>query len=138
MLVPSHNTNAGVVTMHASELGAFLDVPDLNFSRAEANADICSIAGPLDTADIGVWAGFQERADGARLCRPDIDIALETNSDLVTGGPVEKVEVVVIDKTRSIQDTFWSGGDATSKLRGCGIGILERAVVLGSKVDWLR
>lgn len=65
VLVPSHNTNTGIVSVHATELGAFLNVPDLDLTRAESNADVCSVAGPLDAADIGVWASLEKRADGA-------------------------------------------------------------------------
>ncbi|KFX95175.1 hypothetical protein O988_05932, partial [Pseudogymnoascus sp. VKM F-3808] len=97
VLVPSHNTNTGVVSVHAAELGALLNVPDLDLTRAESNADVCSVTGPLDAADIGVGASLEKRADGAGLCGPHVNVALEANSDLVVGAPVKEVEVVVID-----------------------------------------
>jgi hypothetical protein len=56
---------------------------------------------------------------------------------LVLGAPVEKVEVVVINKARSIQNTLWCSGNATSELSRGSIGRLERTVVLRAKVDWL-
>ena len=43
VLVPSHNTNAGLVAEHAAELGLLLNVPDLNLTRAEANANVRTV-----------------------------------------------------------------------------------------------
>lgn len=43
VLVPSHNTNAGIMTVHAAEFGSFLDIPDLNLSCSKSNTDIGSI-----------------------------------------------------------------------------------------------
>jgi hypothetical protein len=59
VLVPSHDADACLVAVHASDLGAFFDIPDLNFSCAEANANVSSVAGPFDTADIGIWTCLQ-------------------------------------------------------------------------------
>ena len=116
MFIPAHDTNTGIMSMHASELCAFLNVPDLYFSRTEANADICSVARPLDTTDVGIWAGLQERADSTRLGGPDVDVSLETNCDLVARRPIKKVEVVVIDETRSVKHALWGSSYATSEL----------------------
>jgi hypothetical protein len=137
VLVPPHDTDTGIMSVHAAELGALLNVPDLDLTRAESNADVGSVAGPLNAADIGVWASLEERADGSGLGGPDVDIALEANGDLVVGAPVEKVEVVVIDESRGIKNTFWSSGDTASELGSGRAGGLERTVVLGAKVDWL-
>jgi hypothetical protein len=53
--------------MHTAKLGTFFNIPDLNFASTESNTDVCSISGPLDTADIGIRAGFQERTDSSGL-----------------------------------------------------------------------
>ena len=137
VLVPSHDTNAGIVSVHAAELGALLNVPDLDLTRAESNADVCSVAGPFDAADIGIWASLEERADSSGLSGPDVDIALEANGNLVVGAPVEEVQVVVIDKSRGIENTLWGSGNTASELGCSRRGRLERTVVLGAKVDWL-
>ena len=102
VLVPSHYTNTSIVSVHASKLGTFFDIPDLNFSGTETNTDICSITGPLDTANIGIWASFKKRADSTRLGRPDIYIAFKTNCNLIVGAPVKEVQVVIVDETRCI------------------------------------
>jgi len=65
VLVPSHNTNTSFVSVHAAELGTLLNIPDLNLSRTETDTDICSVTRPLDTANIGIWASLEERADSS-------------------------------------------------------------------------
>lgn len=138
MLVPSHYANASVVAVHASKFGSFLNIPDLDLSCAKTNTDICSISGPLDTADVGIRAGLQKRTDSTRLSRPDVDVSLETDGDLVARRPVEKIEVVVVDKAGGVEHTFRGSGNTTSELGRCGIRILERTIVLRPKVNRLR
>jgi len=77
------------VTIHASELRAFLYVPDLNFARAQTNANIGPIATPFDTANIGVRRSLQEAIDSAGLGRPNVDVSLETDGHLVSRAPIE-------------------------------------------------
>jgi hypothetical protein len=125
------------VAVHAAELGALLDIPDLDLARAEADADVGSVTRPLDAADIGVRAGLQEAAHGAGLGGPDVDVALEANGDLVLRGPVKQVEVVVVDETGGVEDALWGRGDTATELSRGGIGGLERTVVLGAEVNWL-
>jgi hypothetical protein len=138
VLVPAHDTNAGVMAVHASELGALLNVPDLHLSCAESHTHIGAIARPFDTADIGIRAGFQERTDSSGLSRPDIDIALKTDSNLVARGPVKKIEIVVVYEAWGIQNSLRGCCNAASELGRCGTGILEWAVVLRAEVNWLR
>ena len=100
MLVPAHNANACIVTKHAAHLLALSNIPDLNLTSAEANADVGTVARPLDAADIGVMACLQKAADAALVRRPDVDVALEANGDLIARAPVEKVQVVVKKESR--------------------------------------
>jgi hypothetical protein len=138
VLVPAHNTNAGVVAEHASDLLTLSDIPDLDLTSSETNTDVGTIARPLDAANVGVGGSLKEAADATLIRRPNVDVSLKTNGDLVAGAPVEEVEVVVIDKAGCIKDTLRSGGNAATKLsRACG-GRLERTVVLLSQVDGLR
>ena len=48
VLVPSHNTDAGLVAEHATKLGLLLNIPDLNLARTETNTNIGTIPRPLD------------------------------------------------------------------------------------------
>ena len=43
VLVPSHDTNAGLVAEHAAELGLLLNVPDLDLTRTKANANVRTV-----------------------------------------------------------------------------------------------
>jgi len=137
MLVPAHNTNTSVVSVHAAKLLALLHIPNLDLTSSETNADVSTVTAPLDTGDGGVLTALQERVDGAGLGRPNVDIALETDSDLVARAPVEEVEVVVVSQTRSIKDTLRRGQDTTAELRGRCCGGLERTVVLRAEINWL-
>lgn len=134
VLVPAHDTNTGLMTVHASNLDTLLNIPDLDFARAQANANVRSVAGPLHAANVGVGGSLKKAADGAGLGRPDVDVAFQADGDLVAGRPVEEVEVVVVDKAGSVEDALRGGGDTASEL-GRGSGGLERAVVLGAEVD---
>jgi hypothetical protein len=137
VLVPTHNTDASVMAEHASDLLALSDIPDLDLTSSKTNTDISTIARPLDAANVGVGGGLEETADATFVRRPNIDVALKTNSNLVARAPVEQVEVVVINKAGSIEDTLRSGGDAAADLgRGCGGGP-ERSVVLLPQVNRL-
>src|SRR5271170_5855241 len=68
VLIPPHHANTSLMAKHASQLGALFNVPDLDLTRAKANADVSSIARPLDTANIGVGRCLEQTADGARFC----------------------------------------------------------------------
>jgi len=85
VLVPAHDANARVVTEHAAELGTLLDVPDLNLTRTEANADVGTVTGPFDRRDICVGGALKEGRDRARVGRPHVDGTLQANGDLVPG-----------------------------------------------------
>lgn len=135
VLVPAHDTDAGFVSEHAAKLGTFLDIPDLDLTRAKSDTDVSTISAPLDTADVGIGAAFEERVDSSRLCRPDINVAFKADGDLIARAPVEKVEVVVIDEAGSIQDSLRCGCDSPAELRRCGVGRLQRSVILRTEVD---
>jgi hypothetical protein len=137
VLVPAHNTNASVMAEHASDLLTLSDIPDLDLTSSKTNTDISTIARPLDAANVSVGSSLQEAADATFIRRPNVDVALKTNGNLVARAPVEQVKVVVIDKAGSIKDTLGCGGDTAADLgRACG-GRLERSVVLLSQVNGL-
>jgi len=137
VLVPSHNTNTRIVTEHATKLGAFLNIPDLNLTSAETDTNVSTIAAPLDTTDVGLFRTFKKGVDCSRLSRPDVHVTLEADGDLVARAPVEKVQVVVVHQTRSIEHALWGGQDPTAELRSRGSSGLERTVVLRAKVNRL-
>lgn len=138
VLVPAHNTNTGVVAEHATDLHALGNIPDLHLTGSKTNTDVGTIARPLNAANIGVWGGLQQAAYRAFIGRPDIDVALQTDGNLVTRAPVEQVQVVVINQTRSVKHTLGGGGNAASELSRASIGRLQRSVVLLSKINRLR
>jgi len=138
VLVPAHNTNAGVVTEHAAELGTLLDIPDLDLSRAETSSDVSTVTTPFDRGDVGRGVALEERVDGTSLSRPDVDGTLKANGDLVSGRPVEQVEVVVVDETWSIKNTLRGSSDTTAELSTGGSCRLDWAVVLRAEVNWAR
>jgi hypothetical protein len=137
VLVPAHDTNTGLMAEHAADLLALGDIPDLDLTGSETNTDVGAIARPLDTADVGVGSGLKKAADTALIGRPDVDVALKTNGNLVAGAPVKKVEVVVVDQAGGIENTLRSGSDAASQLGRAGGGRPERPVVLLSQIDGL-
>jgi len=44
VLVPAHHADSSLVAEHASKLGTFFDIPDLDFAGAETDTDVCAIA----------------------------------------------------------------------------------------------
>ena len=138
VLVPAHNTNAGVVTEHAAELGTLLDIPDLDLSRTETSSDVSTVTAPLDRGNVGRGIALEKRVYGTSFRRPDVDGTLKTNGDLVTGRPVEEVEVVVVDETWCIENTLRSSSDTTAELSTSGSRWLDWAVVLRAEVNWAR
>ena len=138
MLVPAHDTYAGLMAKHAAKLGLLLDVPDLYLTRAETNTDVGAVTGPLDRGDVGVGSALEERGHGTAISRPDIDRALKTNGNLVAGGPIEEVQVVIVHKAGSIENTLGCRGNATAGLGVDAARRLERTVVLGTKINGLR
>jgi hypothetical protein len=137
VLVPPHDTDTCIMAEHASNLLALRNVPDLDLASSHTNTDIGAIARPLDAADICIRSGLKETANTTFIGRPDVDIALKTDSDLVTRAPVEEVQVVVVHEARSIKDTLRGSGNAAAELSGAGSRRLEGAVVLLSQVNWL-
>lgn len=57
---------------------------------------------------------------------------------MIAAGPVEQVEVVVIDQAGCIKDALWGGEHTTLELRCRGGSRLERAVVLRAQIDGTR
>lgn len=83
VLVPAHDTYTSVVPEHTSKLCALVHVPDLDLTGPESDADIRTIVGPLDTADVRVCGAFEQRFNRAGFSGPNVDAALETDGDLV-------------------------------------------------------
>lgn len=96
VLRPSHDSHASVMAKHAPQLRAFLNVPDLDFTRSQADTDVGAIPTPLDTADVCVWRRLEKAVDSSGVGRPHVDVALKTNGDLVARAPIQKVEIVVV------------------------------------------
>ena len=136
VLVPAHHADAALVAVHAPQLGAFLHVPDLNLAGTEADADVGSVAAPPDARHVRVGGRLEQAVHGPRLGRPDIDVSLEPDGDLVPGTPVEQIEVVVVDQAGRVQDPFGGSQDSSPELsrRVCG---LQWPVVLRAEVDGL-
>lgn len=44
VLVPAHDTNAGLVAEHAAKLGLLLNIPNLNLTRSKTDTNIGTIA----------------------------------------------------------------------------------------------
>jgi hypothetical protein len=126
------------MAVHAAELGTLLDVPNLNLASSETNANVSTIATPFHAADVGVRGGLQEAADCARFGRPNINVALETDGDLVARAPVKQVEIVVIQQTRCVQDTLRSSLNSPAELSILGLGRAKGAVVLRTEINRLR
>src|SRR6266498_3305690 len=116
MLRPAHDPHSCIVTEHASELRPFFHVPDLNFTCPQANTNIRSIPAPFDTAHVRVRRGLQEAADCTRFGRPYVDVPLQTNRNLVTRAPVEKIEVVIVNEARGIKDPLWGSLNSSTEL----------------------
>jgi hypothetical protein len=90
------------MSVHAAKLGSLFDVPDLHLTGAQANANISAVTTPFDTTDISIRRCLQQAADCPGIGRPDVYIPLQTDGDLVTRTPIKKVEIVVVEKARSI------------------------------------
>lgn len=135
MLVPAHDANASIMAKHAADFGTLGDVPDLDLAGTKAYADVGAIARPLDAADVSIRAGLEKAADTALGGRPDVDVALEADGDLIPGAPVEKVEIVVVNEARGIQDSVRTCSNATAELSGAGVGWPDGSVVLLAEVD---
>lgn len=63
MLVPTHNTNTRVMAKHAADLCLLSNIPNLDLASSEANSDVSTVTGPLDTADVGIGGSLEETAD---------------------------------------------------------------------------
>lgn len=138
VLVPAHHADTGVMAEHAANLNTFRDIPDLDLTGSKTDTDVGSITRPLNAADIGIRGGLHEAVDAALVGRPDVDVALKANSDLVAGAPVKKVEVVVINEARGIEHPLRSSSNTASELSRTGVRRLEGPVVLLAKINRLR
>jgi hypothetical protein len=134
MLVPGHDSNTGVVTAHCPQPCLLLDIPDLNVTSAETDRDVGTIRGPPHRRNEGIRGSLHKLRDISSLSIPNVDIALETDGNLVSGTPIEEVQVVVVQQTGSIKDTFGGGEDTASRL---GTRRLDRSVVLSAQIDRL-
>ena len=137
MLVPPLHADTGIVPVHAAQLSALFDVPDLHLAGAQADANVGAVATPLDAADVRVGGGLEQAVDRARLGGPDVHVPLEADSDLVARAPVEQVQVVIIDEAGSIQDTLGGGEDPSAELSRDGVCVLEGPIVLRAEVNGL-
>jgi hypothetical protein len=73
-------------------------------------------------------AGLHELVDGARGRIPQVDRVGEGDGQGVAGGPVQQVQVVVVDELGGVQDALGGLEKRGLCLRVCG-GVLERRVV---------
>lgn len=60
VLVPAHDTDASVVAVHGTKLGAVLDVPDLDLTRSKTSSNVGAVTAPLDRGDVGVRRALKQ------------------------------------------------------------------------------
>lgn len=133
------------MTTHCPDEYSRRNVVHLDRSARESHGEMRSVLGELDAADVLVsllGRGFSfcrshraKKVDFSTFGVPDVDALAESNGDEVARGPVEEVEVVVVDETRGVEDSFRGGGDATtSGSVGGGGGGGGRALVREASV----
>lgn len=133
VVVPSKGRDTGLVTGHGADLLLALNRPELHkvVGGADSNVRAVSHPGHGGHDGVGVSGGveLEELVDGAVGGVPEVDGGAESNGDLVLGGPVKEVEVVVIDEAGGIEDALGLSSNVTegtlgsSSARGSVLGV---------------
>jgi hypothetical protein len=79
-------------------------VPELNVGRVEPHGDVPAVGSPADAGDgTGVLVDGHKLRCGSARGVPQVHRVTQSDGQHVVASPVEKVEVVVINKVWSVQ-----------------------------------
>jgi len=121
VLMPRKRRDLPLMARHRPQLLATLNVPKLDFSSANADAEKHPVVREVDAGDVGTFGGVAEVNDAARVGLPDVGRTLERDGDGVEAGPRDEVEVEIVDHAWCVEDAFGLGGDFAG-LVGDGAG----------------
>jgi hypothetical protein len=131
MRVPRERGNLALMPAHRPELLAGLNVPELDVTCAESDAEEQAVVGEADGGDIRAVGGVADVGHGTCIGTPDVCAGFEGDDDNVEGGPGDEVEVKVVDHAGSVEDAFGLSGEASRFVgggscgggEGCGAGV---------------
>jgi len=105
--IPVQGGDSLVVAVEVSDRLALFSIPDLNCIHGSSDSQDIGSIGPRDRRNIAFFLfKAQELLNLSVDCVPEIDATTERNSQDVAVAPVKKVQVVIVDELRSIQDLF--------------------------------
>lgn len=134
--VPGYRANPVGVSVHHSHPLHFIDVPDLHFSAVGAQREQRPLLGPGDRGGRVRDAQVAQLGDLGVLGVPEVDAGGEPDGQVILGGPVDEVEVVVVLQGGCIQHFAWQLVDLPSLLAANRyfFGQLEAGVLVLSGV----
>lgn len=114
VLVPRKDTNSCQMSSHRSDHRLALHVPDLSVAREGAHSQKSAVKGPRNRSD-SVRSARQGHQVLSLSCLgiPDKDRLVEANRHHVQARPIQQVEVVVVQQSRRIQNSFGTGEDGS-------------------------
>ena len=96
--VPRERRDARAVAVHRAHLLELLDVPDLHLVVGRADGHVVALADPRERGDVRLLAlRLHQLLDRAVRGVPQVDRVAERDAEHVGRGPVEQVEVVVVE-----------------------------------------
>eukprot|EP00965_Chrysotila_dentata_P152910 5054275-Pleurochrysis_carterae.AAC.2 len=115
---------------HATNLLEALNVPDLNFVIRGADSHVVPLLYPRERCDVRLLAlRLHKLLDGAVRRIPKVDRVAEGHTQNVARIPIEKVQIIVVQKLGRVKNSLWGLGDMP------GIALRKQAgvTVLGVK-----
>jgi len=95
------------MSMQVSNRLALFGVPDLNGVQGGSDSEDIGSLGPGNRGNVAfLFFQAEKLLDFSVLGVPEVDTLAQRDSQDVVVAPVEKVQVVVVDELRSVQDLF--------------------------------
>lgn len=118
VLVPRKGTHARAVAVHGTKLGERGRVPQLGLSTRRSHGHVSATRRPRNGRHIVVAFEAEQLVDVSALGVPEVHALAQGHREHVAGAPGKKVEVVVVQKIRSVENTDGCGGDVARGSRG--------------------
>lgn len=105
--VPCQGSDPCTMAWHHTQAFHFAAVPQLNISTVGADRENVSFFYPREWTSVITVFVFEQYFYVASRSIPQVNWRAKSNCNDVVRTPVEKVQVVVVNDVRSIQDSFW-------------------------------
>ncbi|KAJ2430519.1 hypothetical protein IWW41_003234 [Coemansia sp. RSA 2522] len=106
MAFPRQHAYSRLASAHGPYLAACFCVPNLHISITRAHGQIRAIPRPFNAGHIHIALQLTQTVYIPRSCVPQVHALVQPNRQHITRRPVQKIEIIVVNKPGRVQHAF--------------------------------